>query len=189
MVLVGLGVAIPFRHRGERARSWGGWERDVAGVLAFLRERPEVDRERLGGLGLSTGADVLTELAPERRNLRVVVADGATGRSIGDYVVREGRRQRRPLLVVDVHGARVLSGASPGPSLGDLVARISPTPLLLVSTGRGLERELDRLYAKAAREPAKLWDLPDVGHTAAIRERPVEYERRVVGLFERALLD
>ncbi|HEX5801137.1 MAG TPA: alpha/beta hydrolase, partial [Gaiellaceae bacterium] len=70
-------------------------------------------------------------------------------------------------------------------------ARISPTPLLLIATGRDLPAELDanRLYAEAAEEPVELWELPDVNHTAALRERPQEYEERVVGFFDDALLD
>jgi fermentation-respiration switch protein FrsA (DUF1100 family) len=68
---------------------------------------------------------------------------------------------------------------------------VSPTPLLLIAGGRGIaqERDLNRIYAEAAREPVDLWDLPDVGHTAAVRERAEEYERRVVAFFEDALLD
>ena len=85
----------------------------------------------------------------------------------------------------------MLSGESPGEPLKDLVARVSPTPLLLISTGGSLpvERDFNRIYANAAREPVDLWDLPDVDHTAAIRQRPEEYERRVIGFFEDALLD
>jgi uncharacterized protein len=86
--------------------------------------------------------------------------------------------------------ARVFSGSSPGEPLKELVARISPTPLLLISTGGSLpaERDFNRIYAKAAREPVELWDLPEVNHTAAIRERPEEYQRRVVRFFDNALL-
>ena len=86
--------------------------------------------------------------------------------------------------------ARVLSGESPGEPLKDLVARISPTPLLLIATARSLpvERDFNRIYAEAAREPTELWELPDVNHTAAIRERPEQYERRVVGFFDESLL-
>jgi hypothetical protein len=47
---------------------------------------------------------------------------------------------------------------------------------------------LNRIYAEAACEPVEFWDLPDVNHTAAIRERPDEYERRVIGFFDEALL-
>ena len=83
----------------------------------------------------------------------------------------------------------MLSGSSPGPALEDLVARVSPTPLLLISAGRfGRERDFNLIYAKPAREPVELWDLRDVNHTAAIRERAQEYERRVVDFFDQALL-
>ena len=60
----------------------------------------------------------------------------------------------------------------------------------LVATGKDvpIERDFNRLYAEAAREPVELWELPEVNHTDAIDERPAEYERRVVGLFDRALL-
>ena len=40
-----------------------------------------------------------------------------------------------------------------------------------------------------AREPVEFWGLPEGRHTAAIRERPDEYERRVIGFFDDALLD
>ena len=69
------------------------------------------------------------------------------------------------------------------------LARVSPTPLLLIATGGSLPAEVDfnRIYAEAAREPVEHWELPDVDHTAALRERPEEYERRVVGFLDRAL--
>jgi hypothetical protein len=40
------------------------------------------------------------------------------------------------------------------------------------------ERPLNAIYADVAREPFQLWELPDVHHTAAIREKAGEYERR-----------
>src|SRR3954465_10770320 len=90
-----------------------------------------------------------------------------------------------PFYLTMYTAARILSGESPGKPLKDLVAKISPTPLLLIATGGSLpvERDFNRIYRQAAREPVEYWDLPDVDHTAAIRQRPDEYERRVVGLF------
>ena len=88
-----------------------------------------------------------------------------------------------------IAGARVLSGSSPGPPLEELAPQVAPTPLLLVSTGVGLPTEIDfnRLYHEAAQEPVELWELPDVAHTAAVRERPEEYEERVTGFLDEAL--
>ena len=191
----GYGVLLyDSRGRGESEGSpvsfgWG-WPKDVAGAIAFLRGRSDVDPDRIGGLGLSTGADVLIEVAAERKEIEAVVADGATAGSFADYRNLDGLDEAAPFYWTMYGAAQVLSGASPGEPLKELVAEVSPTPLLLIATGRDLpaERDFNRIYAEAAREPVELWDLPEVNHTAAIRERPEEYERRVVGFFDRALL-
>ena len=192
----GYGVLVyDSRGRGESegsptgAPGWG-WEKDVEGALALVRGRPDVDPDRIGGLGLSTGANVLIEVAAEHGELTAVVAEGATARSFADYRNLAGLDIAAPYWWTLYTAARVFSGASPGEPLKDLVSRVAPTPLLLIAGGQGIpqERDLNRIYAEAAREPVDFWDLPDVKHTAAIRERPEEYERRVVGLFDEALL-
>jgi fermentation-respiration switch protein FrsA (DUF1100 family) len=190
----GYGVLVyDSRGRGESegnpvAMGWG-WEKDVAGALAFLQESADVDPGRIGGLGLSTGADVLFEVAAEDRDLKAVVADGATGESFADVRELNGIDYATPYWWTMYTAARIFSGSSPGEPLKELVARISPTPLLLISTGGSLpaERDFNRIYSEAAREPVELWDLAEVDHTAAIRQRPEEYERRVVGFFDEAL--
>jgi len=40
----------------------------------------------------------------------------------------------------------------------------------------------------AAGGPKELWELPEAGHTGGLDARPGEYERRVVGFFDRYLL-
>jgi uncharacterized protein len=182
------------RGRGKSEGSpvsfgWG-WTKDVAGALAFLRNRDDVEAARIGGLGLSTGADVLIEVAAERDDLKAVVADGATAGSFADYRNLDGLDEAAPFYLTLYTAARIFSGASPGKALKELVAEVSPTPLFLIATGGSLPAELDfnRIYARAAQEPVELWELPDVAHTAAIRERPTEYERRVIGFFDQALV-
>ena len=93
-----------------------------------------------------------------------------------------------PYWAVMFTTARVLSGSSPSPPLKDMVARVAPTPLLLISaTSFGDEGRFNRMYAEVAREPFELWELHDVGHRNAVRARAAEYERRVVGFLDRAL--
>ena len=193
----GYGVLVyDSRGRGESegsttgAPGWG-WPKDVEGALAFLRRRPDVDDDRIGGLGLSTGANTLIEVAAQQRELKAVVAEGATARSFTDYRNLLGIDVAAPYWWMLYTAARILSGASPGEPLKDLASRVAPTPLLLIAAGKGIpqERDINRLYAEAAREPVELWDLPDVSHTAAIRQRPREYERRVVRFFDEALLE
>jgi dienelactone hydrolase len=165
-----------------------GWGRDINGALDFLRGRPDVHPDRIGGLGLSTGADALIEAATRDRRLGAVVADGATMRSFAD-IPPEDRLTSAYMLPV-LATVRLISGSRPGPPLEELVSQVSPTPLLLVAAGSlPGEIRVNTIYARAAREPVDLWTLPDARHTRAIRDQAAEYERRVVGHFDAALLD
>lgn len=181
------------RGRGEsegspNALGWE-WPRDVAGAVEFLRGRPEVDPERLGGLGLSTGADALIEFAAESRDLKAIVSDGATGRSHEDQMNLAGFDSETPYFLALTSAVGVITSSWPSEPLKELVADVSPTPLLLIAAGNFQnESGYNRVYAEAAREPVELWEIPEGNHTAAVREQPEEYERRVVGFLDRALL-
>jgi hypothetical protein len=185
----GYGVLV-YDARGsglsEGARNgWGwGWQDDVSGAVDFLASRPEVDAQRIGGLGLSTGADVLLEYAADHREMRAVVADGATARSFADA---RPTIVDAPAVAVTFAAGRVLSGEAPGRPLRELVTRAAPTPILLVASGSlAGELEFATRYAEAG-PSTTLWKLPDVTHTNAVAEVPEAYERRVVAHLDEAL--
>jgi predicted dienelactone hydrolase len=187
----GYGVLVyDARGRGESDGNHNGygwdWAKDVAGALALLKRQPDVDPQRIGALGLSTGADVLIEVAATRGDLRAVVADGAAAGSFEDWHRLRGNDLGLPPGWVMFSTMRVLSGDPPGPPLEDLVAHLR-SPTLLISTGEAEERDFNVLYDKAAGGAVEHWNLPDAHHTAAIRERRGEYERRVVAFFDAAL--
>ncbi len=79
---------------------------------------------------------------------------------------------------------RVMTGDAPSPPLQEQVAKIQE-PLMLIGAGIKEEHQFNELYAEAAPH-AEHWDV-DAGHTAALRERPREYEERVAGFFDQAL--
>jgi fermentation-respiration switch protein FrsA (DUF1100 family) len=54
--------------------------------------------------------------------------------------------------------------------------------------GQGGEAELTEVFYDAAREPKAIWRVPDAEHTGGIEAQPSEYERRVAGFFDEALL-
>lgn len=61
------------------------------------------------------------------------------------------------------------------------------SPPLLVAAGQ-LEKDAGELYDRAAGDrPVDVWYLPDVGHTAAIREAAPECEKRVTAFYAAAL--
>jgi hypothetical protein len=83
---------------------------------------------------------------------------------------------------------RVLTGDPPGPPLEDLIGKVR-SPTLLISAGTDVERDYNVLYdAAAGGGPVEHWNLPDAVHTEAIASHRRQYEQRVVGFFNEALL-
>jgi pimeloyl-ACP methyl ester carboxylesterase len=189
----GFGVLL-YDARG-RGRSDGNtdaygwtWGRDVDAAIAWLQRRPDVQRNRIGALGLSTGADVLVEVAARRHDLRAVVADGSTNRSLEDVIriTKGGDWLSIPFFWTQYTAAEVFEGARPGPPLAQLARRVSPTPILFIASTWAIERKVAPIYARAAGEQGDLWEV-DAGHTQGLREHPREYARHVIGFFNRAL--
>jgi hypothetical protein len=197
LVRHGYGVLL-FDRRGEGASEgdfnafgWGG-AADIDAAAGYLARAAGIARERIGGLGLSVGGELLLEAAARDRLLSAVVSEGAGIRSLAEHWDDPGTGwPQKPVspLVAQTLALSVLAGRSPPPSLTDLVGAIAPRPVLLVRGLAGQDQErLNRVYYAAAREPKQLWEVRGAGHTAAIAADPAAYERRVVGFFDRALL-
>jgi len=61
--------------------------------------------------------------------------------------------------------------------------------VLLISGGKGNpDEELNRVYREAGRPTASHWEIPQAGHTGGLAAAPADYERRVVGFLDQALL-
>jgi hypothetical protein len=125
-MLVRHGFGVPLLdRRGEGASEgdynafgWGG-EADVAAAVGFLRGRSDVDPDRIGGLGLSVGGELLLQAAAHTRALRAVVSEGAGVRSLAEHLHTPGvgRVQRWVSnWVVQTGALTVLSNASPQPA-------------------------------------------------------------------------
>jgi multisubunit Na+/H+ antiporter MnhB subunit len=194
----GYGVLV-FDRRGEGESDgdpnifgWGGDE-DLKAAVRFLQSRPDVDPERIGGIGLSVGGEMMLEAAAESDGIAAVVSEGAGIRSIRESLAIRDTRMRLEATLVHVgvtSGVALFSNSLPPPSLEDLVGRIAPRPVffLYAVPGQGGEAELTEVFYDAAREPKEIWRVPGSGHTGGIEARPAEYERRVVGFFDDALL-
>jgi uncharacterized protein len=194
----GYGVLL-FDRRGEgesdgdpNTFGWAG-ARDLHAAVEFLESRPDVDPGRIGGIGLSVGGEMMLEAAAKSTGLAAVVSEGAGIRSIRETLAIPETRKRLEsslLHAVVTPGVALFSNKLPPPSLEDLVDRISPRPVFFIyaTPGQGGEAELTRVFYDAAHEPKAIWRVPGSGHTGGIEADPQEYERRVIGFFDRALL-
>ena len=154
----GYGVLMLDR-RGEgesdgdyNARGWGG-EPDLEAAISYLVRRPDVDAERIGGLGLSVGGELLLQTAARDRRLRAVVSEGAGTQSLNDQMqipdVPKALRWLSPMTVETAAGV-VLANRRPPPGLVRRHPRIAPRPVLLISAGRGNpDEDLNGVYRDA----------------------------------------
>ncbi len=195
LVRHGYGVLLLDR-RGE-GRSQGdpdgwGWDfdRDIRAGLAFLEHRPDVDRGRIGGLGLSVGGEMLLETAASTPSLRAVVAEGAGARTMGEEL-DDASGVLDEVGVVLSYGTRDLANAVlqdrlPPENLLELIPRIAPRAVFFIHAGADDVGHRAPAYFAAAGRPKQIWEARG-GHTQGIVAEPAEYERRVVAFFDRWL--
>jgi uncharacterized protein len=197
LVRHGYGVLL-FDRRGEGASEGDpnifGWhgERDLHAAAAYLRGRADVDPERIGGIGLSVGGEMLIRAAASSAVFKAIVAEGASGQSLRDGLANGEVSATAILADGSVTLATALfANDLPPPSLKSEVARIAPGAVFFVygENGQGgTETKPNRGFHDAAREPKQIWEVPGGQHIAGITTKPEEYERRVIGFFDRALL-
>jgi dienelactone hydrolase len=191
----GYGVLL-FDRRGEGESDGDpnlfGWqgERDVHAAVGFLQSRPDVDPDRIGAIGLSVGGEMLIEAAAESDALRAIVSEGASGRSVRDIVANPGTKWQEVIgNGVATVGTAVFTDNVPPASLKSLVPKIgSPVFFIYGERGQSVEEPANTAFYAAARGPKEIWEVPGSGHIGGIDAQPREYERRVVGFFDRALL-
>ena len=133
---------------------------------------------------------MMLEAAARSDGLKAVVSEGAGIRS-----VREGADAPNAGLLsnlswaIQTVGVSLFSNEAVPRNLLDLMPEIAPTPILLIyaSEGQGGE-ELNADYYEAAGKPKDVWEVPEGGHVGSQDAFPQEYERRVIGFFDAALL-
>ena len=140
----GYGVLLLDR-RGEgesegdpSTRGWGG-ARDLHAAVAYLQRRPDVERGRIGGLGLSVGGEMMIEAAASTPGLKAVASEGAGIRSLREALDTAWRPESgslAPFLAIETAATAVFYNHAPPPNLGDLVAKVAPRPLLLMYSGQ-----------------------------------------------------
>jgi uncharacterized protein len=197
LVKHGYGVLL-FDRRGEGASEgdpnifgWGG-ERDLHAATAYLQSRPDVDPDRIGGIGFSVGGEMLIHAAAHSDALKAVVSEGASGQSIRDDIANVGLVEGILSGSGITAATAIFTSTTPPPSLKSEVVKIAPTASFFIygEHGQGgTEEKPNKSFYAAAGEPKQIWEVPNGQHIAGITTEPAEYERRVTGFFDRTLLD
>jgi uncharacterized protein len=167
-----------------------GWEgtKDVAAAVAYLLTKNEVTQ--IGGLGSSMGGEVLLGAASSIPQIKAIVADGATPRSLDEYLALEENRPLVQNFTVRVMylTVQLASGEKPPqPPLLDSIQKAESTRYQFIAAGNNpLEISFNQLFADTLGNRASLWIASGVDHTGASLKYPDEYEQRVIDFFQSA---
>ena len=175
------------------AYGWGS-TKDIDAAVAWLRRRPDVQKWRIGGLGLSMGGEQMIEAAARNHGLKAVVSEGAGIRSAREALFGHESwwelAAQYPQDLVQTMSVWLLGGEPVPISLKSASLLISPRAVLLIygANGQESEKEVNPVYYQAAYQPKAIWRVPGSGHTQGLETQPTEYRRIVVGFFDRTLL-
>jgi uncharacterized protein len=176
------------------AYGWGS-AKDIDAAVAWLRRRPDVQRRRIGGLGLSMGGEQMLEAAARNRGLKAAVSEGAGIRSVREALLPRGASSlelalQYPQDLVQTVSVWLLSGEPVPISLRNASQQIAPRATFFIygENGQEVEKAVNPVYYDAAFAPKAIWMVPGSGHTQGIETQPKEYARLVVGFFDRTLL-
>ncbi len=188
----GFGV-LAFDWPGDGASTgeihWGPAERHaLTAAIDWLGTRPDVDPERIGGLGFSMGGYVMAQVAAGDSRLRAVVLE-ALPPSFDEYLDhlhdKWGMLSRMPARWAVDHAGMDTTALAPR----SVVAGISPRPVLIIggSDDPVISPAMLRELYDAAREPKQLWLVPRALHGGYSQTAAAEYSRRLLAFFEAGL--
>lgn len=152
-----------------------------------------VDRAKVGMFGVSMGGSLAIQYTATHDDVKVLVADSAFS-SLEDTIdtsvkfftglpafpfgpmIRFWAEREGGFTPTDVDAKKWIGAVSPRPVL---IMQGGADQVVSVSSGQKL--------FDAAREPKEFWFEASVGHGKFLKMMPAEFERRVVGFFDRYL--
>lgn len=167
---------------------------DAQAALDYLLDRDDVDPEKIGIFGFSMGGAAAIQAAARDDGFAAVIAEGGYFNLGQDMVEGDGTGPSQwwllPFQYTVAWMYRLQTGVDPWLSSPvDVIAEISPRPLLLIYGENELASGRGQLQFEAAREPKELWVVSGGGHGTNHLAAGEEYGRRVAAFFEAALLD
>jgi fermentation-respiration switch protein FrsA (DUF1100 family) len=190
-------LVFDFRGHGKSGgkRSSIGYKecRDLRAAVQYLKNRPEVDPQRIGVLGISMGAATAILTAAECQDIKAIVADSSFA-TLHD-VVYQGFKNMLKLPGPLVAGPTLMfSEMFAGFKTNwvrpiDAVSAIAPRPILFIHSRSDdliAYEHCNRLY-EAAAEPKQQWLVDGAMHARAAVMYHDEYVARVSEFFKQNL--
>lgn len=164
---------------------------DVNQAVAFVHTQPGTKDSPVGLYGCSVGGAIAMAAAALHPGIDAVAADAPSALSFDDghpNIGDPGWLVDLPIDALYFQFVALRAGTPPPLTTHQAVTRVTPRPLLLISTGEGAERaRVEALYALAG-EPRAQRNIPAAGHCQAPLSQPDIYEQYLVDFFDERLL-
>lgn len=164
-------------------------QRDITPIIDWLSARPEVDENRIGGVGLSLGAYILVMAAPDEPRLTAIWSDGLGINSIEDLPLFEGLAESFATFInrQSFWLSEIYLGVKRIP-FKELIPQIAPRHLMLVAGGLDpYEADFNRTYAPVLGENASLWIIENAPHVGGLYVETETYSTRMIEFFDVSL--
>ena len=135
---------------------------------------------------------MLIHAAAHSDALKAVVLEGGSGQSIRDHFENTSTLDAIMGFGPVTAATALFSSTPPPPTLKSEIAKIAPTAVFLVYGEHGQggsEVKPNKPSTRPRASRSSWWGVSNGQHIAGITTEPAEYERRVIGFFERTLLD
>jgi len=168
-----------------------GWldRHDITPIIDYLIVEQGADPQRIGGVGLSLGGQILLTAAQDEPRLRAVWADGAVGQRAADLPPAQNIAEYFEWSlnhVLDLY-ACWLVGEAP-PPLMEVLPRLDDRPVMLIAgAADAFETRAMTNLAQNAPPNIELWVFPNAGHVGGLWADPETYKTRLVIFFAEAL--
>jgi uncharacterized protein len=184
-----LALDVPGQGESDGKTTWGIAEREaITSAGAWLSQQPDVDSDRIGALGMSMGAYVLTQAAKTDLRLRALILAGCPTDVVEQTRVafsKWGWFSEIPAYLA-LHASGMPLNLRPK----NIVRAIAPRPVFLI--GGELDSNVPAYMARqlfeAAGDPKEIWIVPSAHHADYGLIAPKEYDARIVDFFTRSLL-
>jgi len=168
---------------------WGG--RDLGAAVSFLAAQPGIQAGQIAVLGESMGGEQALAAMGADRQIRAVVAEGATGQQYADH----GWRPHDITGVIDrgvdwvqYTAAGLISGAPRPVSIRDGIRAAAARPVLIIAGGAvASEPVAARWFQAVSPATVQVWVVPHAGHTQGLATAPQAWEAHVIGFLNAAL--
>lgn len=164
---------------------------DVTAVIDYLRQRGDVDMERMAILGFSLGAITAVMSAAEHPDLRAVVIESGFSDLHHDIAKLFARYTGLPAFpfvrLVIFWGQRIARVRLEEVRPARIIGNIAPRPVLIISDLRDAlaDEPYDGEYLyQAAGEPKELWQVAEASHVNAFGIEPDAWIDRVGGFLD-----